>query len=104
MRTLDHIGIPTITPKEGEMYNEGMTLHLTDYSQHPNRIEWLRFEADSWMHPLIQSQTHIAYCVTDPEAEMKGKKVLLPATDCGDGKHIAFVEEDGVAIELIWQV
>lgn len=102
MRTLDHIGIPTTTPKAGEMYNEGMKLFLTDYSQCANRIEWLRFEADSWMHPLIQSQTHIAYRVTDPEAEMKGKTILLPPTDCGDGKHIAFVQEGDIAVEFIW--
>ena len=104
MRTLNHVGIPTTEPKKGEMYNEGMKLFLTDYSQCPNRIEWLRFEPDSWMHPLIQKQTHLAYDVTDPEAEMKGKNILLPPTDCGNGQWIAFVEEDGVAIELIWTV
>ena len=33
----------------------------------------------------------------------KGKKVLLPPTDCGGGNWIAFVEEEGIAIELMWQ-
>lgn len=104
MRTLDHIGIPTNEPQAGEMYNEGMKLYLTDYSKSPNHIEWLRFDADSWMHERLQKHAHIAYQVTDPEAEMRGKTVLLPPTDCGDGKWIAFVEEEGIGVELMWQV
>ncbi|MEG0032733.1 MAG: hypothetical protein RSF93_02990 [Mucinivorans sp.] len=102
MRTLDHIGIPTTTPKAGEFYNEGMKVFLTDFSKDPHRIEWLRFDSDSWMPELIQKQTHLAYQVTDHKAEMQGKKVLIPATDCGEGNWIAFVEEDGLAIELMW--
>lgn len=104
MRTFDHIGIPTQESQPGEMYNEGMKLFLTDYSKSPNRIEWLRFDSDSWMHPLIQKYAHMAYQVTDPEVEMRGKTVLLPPTDCGGGNWIAFVEEEGIAVELMWQV
>ena len=81
MRTYDHVGIPTTTPKEGEVYNDGMKVWLTDFSKSPNRIEWLRFEPGSWMPELIQTTTHLAYQVTDPEAEMQGKKVLLVDTD-----------------------
>lgn len=102
MRTVNHIGIPTSEPKAGEVYNEGMKLYLTDYTKSPNRIEWLRFDADSWMPALIQSTAHIAYNVTDPKAEMEGKTILLPPTDCGGGNWIAFVEEEGIAIELMW--
>ena len=55
------------------------------------------------MPELIRTTTRLAYRVTDPEAEMAGKKVLLPPTDCGGGNWIAFVEEEGIAIELMWQ-
>lgn len=103
MRTLNHVGIPTSKPKAGERYSEGMKLFLTDYNQCPNRVEWLRFEPDSWMHPLIQTQTHLAYNVTDPEAEMAGKTILLPPTDCGDGNFIAFIEENEIPVELMWK-
>lgn len=103
MRTIDHIGIPTTEPKAGEMYNEGMKVFLTNYADSPNRIEWLRFDSDSWMPRLIQNCAHIAYQVTDPKAEMEGKNVLLPPTDCGGGNWIAFVEEEGIAVELMWK-
>lgn len=102
MRTIDHIGIPTREPQAGEVYAEGMKVFITNYADSINHIEWLRFESDSWMPELIQNQTHIAYQVTDPEAEMAGKKVLLPPTDLGGGAWIAFIEEEGIAIELMW--
>ncbi|MCP3894355.1 MULTISPECIES: glyoxalase/bleomycin resistance/dioxygenase family protein [Bacteroides] len=102
MRTIDHIGIPTTEPKAGEVYVEGMKVFLTNYADSTNRIEWLRFESDSWMPKLIQERTHIAYQVTDPEAEMEGKNILLPPTDLGGGAWIAFIEEEGIAIELMW--
>lgn len=102
MRTIDHIGIPTTEPKAGEVYVEGMKVFLTNYADSTNRIEWLRFESDSWMPKLIQECTHIAYQVTDPEAEMEGKTILLPPTDLGGGAWIAFIEEEGIAIELMW--
>ncbi len=60
MRTIDHIGIPTTEPKAGEVYVEGMKVFLTNYADSTNRIEWLRFESDSWMPKLIQERTHIA--------------------------------------------
>lgn len=102
MRTFDHVGIPTTTPQTGEVYNEGMKVYLTDYATSANRIEWLRFDSDSWMPQLIQQRTHMAWQVTDPEAEMAGKNVLLPPTDLGGGMWIAFIEEEGIAVELIW--
>lgn len=104
MRTFDHIGIVTTEPVEGEMYNEGMKVYLTDYTKSPNRIEWLRFDKDSWMPREIQTSTHMAYQVTDPEAEMKGKKIIMEPTDCGDGNWIAFIEEEGIPVELMWTV
>lgn len=102
MRTFNHVGIPTTTPALGEVYNEGMKLYLTDYTKSANRIEWLRFDSDSWMPELIQTRAHMAYDVDDPEQQMKGKKILLPPTELGGGVWIAFVEEEGIAVELMW--
>lgn len=102
MRTINHIGIPTTEPQAGEVYVESMKVYLTNYNESANRIEWLRFDSDSWMPRLIQEQTHIAYQVTDPQAEMEGKTVLLQPTELGGGVWIAFIEEEGIAIELMW--
>ena len=102
MRTFDHFGIPRTTPIEGETYNAGMKVYLTDYSKSKNRIEWLRFDQDSWMPKLIQDCTHVAYKVDNIDEELKDAKVILEPTDCGGGNWIAFVEEEGIAVELMW--
>lgn len=102
MRTFNHLGIVHTQPMEGECYNEGMKVFLTDFTKSKNSIEWLRFDADSWMPKLIQTQTHIAYNVTDLKAELEGAKVLLEPVDLGGDNWIAFIEEEGIAVELMY--
>lgn len=101
MRKINHIGIPVTVSVPGEVYNEGMKVFLTDYTQSPNRIEFLRFDADSWMPKLIQQLAHIAYEVDDLDKELKDAKVLLPKTVVNEYLTIAFVEEEGIALELM---
>lgn len=101
MRKIHHFGIPTSTPQQGEVYNEGLKVWLTDIDASPNRIEFLRFEPETWMPKLLQEVAHIAYVVDDMEAELKGAKVLVEPM-VGDAMDIAFVEEEGIPIELMW--
>lgn len=102
MRKLDHVGIPTQVKQENENYMEGAKLYVTDYNENPNKIEWLRFEEGSEFPELIQTTAHIAYQVEDLEAEMEGKPVLLEPFSPKEGLTIAFVEEDGAPIELMY--
>lgn len=59
MRTFNHVGIVTTESKEGAVYNEGLSVWLTDYSKSPNRIEFLKFEKGScyrsWYRPMAIS-------------------------------------------------
>lgn len=100
MRTLSHIGIPSTEKMEDMAYIDALKVYITDHAASPNKLEFLYFESDSPMHPLIQSRAHVAYNVEDIHAALEEKKVLLPALDCGN-MIIAFIEEEGVAIELI---
>lgn len=101
MRTLNHIGIPTAIPQPGENYSADMKLHLTDFNQSPNRIEFLRFEPESTMPEILKSHAHIAYEVKSLEVAMEGKEVLLPPFEAGPGLMCAFIIEEGIAIELM---
>ena len=101
MRTFNHVGIVTTEKKEGAVLNEDLGVWLTDYNKSPNRIEFLRFDADSWMPALIQQLAHIAYEVDDLDKELEGAKVLLPKTVVNEQLTIAFVEEEGIALELM---
>ena len=53
MRTFNHVGIVTTESKEGAVYNEGLSVWLTDYSKSPNRIEFLKFEKGSCLPELV---------------------------------------------------
>lgn len=101
MRKINHIGIPVREPVSGEVYNEGMKVYLTDFNQSPNKIEFLRFDADSWMPRKIQTLAHIAYEVDDLDKELEGAEVLLPKTVVNENLTIAFIEEEGIALELM---
>ena len=101
MRTLHHIGIPTFIKQDKEVYNEGMRLFITDPADSINKIEFLRFEKESTMPELVQSTTHIAYTVDNIVEEVAGKNIIFPITKLSDNMTIAFIVEDGIAIELI---
>ncbi len=101
MRELNHIGIITTEQKEGAVLNEGLSVWLTDYSKSPNKIEFLKFEEGSCMPELVQKQTHIAYTVPDLEEALQGCKVIFGPAVCNEHLTIAFIEEEGISIELM---
>ena len=95
MRTLHHIGIPTEWQHENETYLADAKLYITDATTSPNKIEWLRFEADSPMPKMLKATPHIAYQVDDLESEMVGKEVLMEPFSPMEGVTVAFVIEEG---------
>ena len=101
MRTFNHVGIVTDVIREVASYNSGLSVWLTDYSKSPNKIEFLKFESGSCLPELVQKQGHIAYTVPSLEEELKGKKVIFGPAVCDEHLTIAFIEEEGVAIELM---
>lgn len=101
MRTLSHVGIVTTEKKEGAVYNEGLHVWLTDYSKSPNKIEFLKFEPGSCLPELVQTNGHVAYVVPSLEEELKDKKVIFGPAVCDENLTIAFIEEEGIAIEIM---
>ena len=101
MRTLSHVGIVTTEKKEGAVYNEGLHVWLTDYSKSPNKIEFLKFEPGSCLPELVQTNGHVAYVVPSLEEELKEKKVIFGPAVCDEHLTIAFIEEEGIAIEIM---
>lgn len=101
MRTLNHVGIVTTDKQNGETLNEGLSVWLTDYSKSENKIEFLRFEEGSCLPELVQKQAHLAYTVPCLEEALKGEKVIFGPAVCDEHLTIAFIEEEGIAIELM---
>ncbi|MCD7931851.1 MAG: hypothetical protein LUH15_11105 [Tannerellaceae bacterium] len=101
MRTFNHVGIPTTEKKEGAVYNDVLSVWLTDYNNSPNKIEFLKFEEGSCLPEIIQTTAHLAYVVPDLAEELKGKNVIFEPMVCSGTLTIAFIEEEGIAIELM---
>lgn len=82
------------------MFNEGLKVWLTDYSKSPNRIEFLKFEEGAVCPNWYRKRTH-CYTVPSLEEELKGKKVIFGPAVCDEHLTIAFIEEEGIAIEIM---
>jgi hypothetical protein len=95
-----HFGVPTTQEKNWSGYIADLGVHVTDPSADPYGIEWLKFDANSPMHELIQTRSHAAFAVDDLEAAIVGKTVILPPFSPMPGFRIAFIDNDGAVIEL----
>jgi hypothetical protein len=96
-----HLGIPTDVPRAGECYLEQFRMHVSAFETSPCGIQWMRFEADSPVHPLIRSVPHIAFEVDDLEAALEGQQILTAPNSPADGITVAMILDSGAPVELI---
>lgn len=96
-----HLGIPTAIPHDGERYLEKFGMHVSGYEESPYNIEWMRFEPDSPIHPLIQKIPHIAFEVDDLEKAIEGKEVIVEPNSPSEGVIVAFIVENGAPVEFL---
>jgi len=101
MRKYNHVGIITTEDKPGATFAEALGVWLTDFTTSPNKIEFLKFVPGSCMPELIQKKTHIAYEVPSLDEALKGAKLIFGPLVVNEQLTIAFVEEEGIAIELM---
>lgn len=96
-----HLGIPTTVPRAGEIYLERYGLYISGFPTSPYGIEWMRFEANSPLHPLIKSLPHVAFEVDDLDAALIDQDVISPPGSPSDGVRAAMIVVDGAPVELI---
>lgn len=96
-----HIGIPTQDRDNLPIYLEGCKVHLNDFNDEPYAVEWLNFEEGSPFPEILQKQAHVAYECDSLAEATKGLKILVEPFEAGPGLRCAFVEVDGLGIELM---
>lgn len=98
-----HIGIPTREKREDEKYLSHLKFYVSGFSTSPFGIEWMRFDDDSPIHPLIQAIPHIAFEVEDLDHELAFHKfnIITPPNPPAEGIRVAMIEHNGAPIELI---
>ena len=97
---IHHMGIPTDTPRPGEVFSPAAGMFTAD---NPGRfpIQWHRFLPDSPLHPLLRTVPHPAFKVADLDAAIAGEEVLLGPFEPIDGYRVAIINDGGVPVELI---
>ncbi|MFO7902718.1 MAG: hypothetical protein ACQESR_09760 [Planctomycetota bacterium] len=101
MRRFHHVGVITDERREGEIYVPETKVHVTNPSDHPHRIEYLRFEPDSPVTGPVRTMPHMAFTVDDLATEMEGCQVLLGPFQAMDNLQVVFVMVDGAVFELM---
>ena len=98
-----HIGIPTAEKKPDETYLPLFKFYVSGFPSSPFGIEWIRFEKNSPINPLVQKVPHIAFEVENLDLQLKRHKfkILTPPNSPGDGVRVAMIEHNGAPIELI---
>ena len=96
-----HLGIPTKTPIEGEVYLKDYNVYHFGYEQSEFGIEWMRYEEGCDLPEIVKTIPHIAFEVDDVYEAIKGRKVLIEPNSPSDGVLVAFIEENGAPVEFI---
>lgn len=100
MLQYDHIGIPTREKRADLIYIPDLKLWTSDYEKDPFRVEWIFFEKDCQIHPLIQRIPHVGFQVKDIEKAVHGRKILMDICVYGH-ERMAFIEHNGAPIEFL---
>jgi len=98
-----HLGIPTTEKMPGENYLPQFKFYHSGFPTSPFGVEWMRFENDSPIHPLIQEVPHLAFEVEDLDYELAKHSftILTPPNPPAEGIRVAMIKHNGAPIELI---
>lgn len=96
-----HLGIPTTEVQEGERYSPLFDMYTTDGKCELMRVQWHRFGPASSLHPIIQSQPHVAFKVDNLERAIDGMRLLLGPYEPIENYRVAMIDDRGQPIELI---
>jgi hypothetical protein len=102
-RRFHHVGLRAMEPQAGENFVEATRCWVTDPNQHPQRIEYLRYESDSYLDDTFKNTPHVAWVVDDITPWIAGKEIAIAPFDVGDPPfvRVAFVWEEGMISEYM---
>ena len=98
-----HMGIPTDKVMPNERYLPQFKFYVSGFSTSPFGIEWMRFNKESPIHPLVQTVPHIAFEVANLDWELANRNlsVITAPNPPSEGVRVAMIEHNGAPIELI---
>ncbi|MBM3499534.1 MAG: hypothetical protein FJX74_12780 [Armatimonadetes bacterium] len=101
MLKFSHVGVITDDPQPGETYVSATKVHVTDFANHPYKIEYLRFEPDTPVTGPLRDLPHIAFETDDLDRELAGQEVICEPFEPMPGLTVAFILRDGAVFEYM---
>lgn len=101
MREFHHVGVITTQKQAGEIYVPATKVYVTNPNDHPDRIEFLRYEDDTPITGPLRNCGHVAFKVPKLEPEMAKGRLLLGPFVPMENLRVVFVEIDGMVFEFM---
>jgi hypothetical protein len=101
MFVFDHVGITTTVPQPDENWVEQSRVWVTNPRNHPEHIEFLRYERDTTVPEVVRTNPHIAYRVAALEPHIVGQDILIPPFVVGDFLEVVFVWKYNTVFEYM---
>jgi hypothetical protein len=101
MFDFDHIGITTTTKQPNEDWIESSRVWVTNPRNHPEHIEFLRYEPDSTVPQVIKDNPHIAFRVDDLAPHMEGQEIIIAPFTVGDFVEVVFIRKHNTIFEYM---
>lgn len=101
MFVFDHVGVASEEPRAGENWVEQSRVWVTDPRQHPEHIEFLRYEPGSTVPQIVRENPHIAYRVASLEPHIAAQEILIPPFVVGDFLRVVFIRKYGAVFEYM---
>jgi hypothetical protein len=96
-----HMGIPTNTPRPGEVYLEEYGMYVSGFETSAYGVEWMRFEPGSPVSELIRTVPHIAFEVDDLDHALEDKELIGKPSSPMAGVRVAMILHNGMPVELL---
>ncbi len=97
----NHTGIPIETEFDGEIDLPHLKMTVSDHKNNPYGLQWQRFWKDAAYPEIVKKIPHIAFEVDNLKDEIIGKKVIIEPNSPSEGLIVAFIEVNGMPIELM---
>jgi hypothetical protein len=97
----NHVGIPTARRFDGEIDLPHLKMTVSDHQGNAFGIQWQRYWEGAPYPDLVKTMPHVAFEVDDMDAALKGHKVIVDPNSPSEGLTVAFIEVDGLPVELM---
>jgi hypothetical protein len=101
MLVFDHVGITTTIKQPDEDWVEQSRVWVTSPRNHPEHIEFLRYEPDSTVPDAIKNNPHVAFRVESVDAMIEGQEIIIPPFEVGGFVRVAFIRKYNTIFEYM---